>query len=85
MAAVAGSGELVFCGYSSVGVLHGVIELWRYRSAQACFDARVMARATPGWREAVRLAAGGAEEPEVGLVAGFQTSLLHPLAFSPMQ
>lgn len=69
------AGELAFFGYTELGVLNRVIEIWRYPDAQACLDGRVAARKAGEWRKAI-----GAAAP---LAARFQSSLMVPLLFSP--
>ena len=70
-------GELSFFGYTELGQLNRVIEIWRYPSAQACLDGRVAARGAQEWRACI-----GAAAP---LAARFNSSLMTPLAFSPWQ
>ncbi|WIA12449.1 hypothetical protein OEZ85_012484 [Tetradesmus obliquus] len=68
-------GLLVAFAHSDVGVLNNVVELWRYPSAAACIKARVSARAVQKWRDTIAAVTPGVQQ--------FQTSLLHPTAFSP--
>ncbi|KAG2444417.1 hypothetical protein HXX76_001170 [Chlamydomonas incerta] len=75
--AVDPEGKLVFFGYTDVGMLNHVVELWRYPSAQACIQARQAARTVPKWRETI-----GAVTPGV---QHFTSSFLHPAPFSPWQ
>ena len=45
------AGRLVFFGFTDIGVLNNVVELWRYPSAQAsirCMAARRLVRACTG-------------------------------------
>ena len=70
-------GQLVYFGYTEVGVLNSVLELWRYPSAAACIQARQAARKVPSWREAIAAVTPG--------VQTFQSSFLQPLPFSPLR
>jgi hypothetical protein len=70
-------GQLVWFGYSDVGVLNQVIELWRYPSAQACINARQAARKVQPWRDAIAAVTPG--------VQWFQSAFMQPVSFSPMQ
>eukprot|EP00798_Chlamydomonas_sp_ICE-L_P029606 gene29606-17888_t len=69
------TGQLAFFGYSEVGMLNTVIELWRYPSAQDCIKARQAARFVPEWRETI-----GAVTPGV---QHFSSSFMKPVSFSP--
>lgn len=68
-------GQLVFFGYTDVGMLNNVLELWRYPSAQACIRARQAARQAPIWRETMATV-----PPDV---QHFTSSFLKPLSLSP--
>ena len=70
-------GSLVYFGYTDVGVLNTVIELWRYPSAGSCMRARQAARTVPAWRETI-----GAVTPGV---QHFRSIFMNPLPFSPLQ
>lgn len=70
-------GKLVFFGWSDVGLLNNVVELWRYESAASCIRARQAARKVPQWRETI-----GAITPGV---QHFESAFLHPAKFSPWQ
>lgn len=70
-------GTLAFFGYTDVGVLNSVIELWRYPSAAACIAARKAAREVTQWRETI-----GAVTPGV---QHFRSAFLNPTAFSPLR
>mmetsp|Transcript_32859 Transcript_32859/g.72584 ORF Transcript_32859/g.72584 Transcript_32859/m.72584 type:complete len:271 (-) Transcript_32859:35-847(-) len=70
-------GRLVFFGYTDVGMLNNVVELWRYPSAQACIRARQAARQVVTWRETI-----GAVTPGV---QHFTSAFLKPVPFSPWQ
>jgi hypothetical protein len=70
-------GQLMFFGYTDVGILNKVIEIWRYPSAQACIKARQAARQVPEWREAIGAITPGVET--------FRTAFLNPMASSPLQ
>lgn len=71
------SSELIYFGYTDVGILNNVIELWRYPSAAGCMQARQSARKVAEWKEAI-----GAITPGVQT---FRSSFLHPLPFSRLQ
>jgi hypothetical protein len=71
------TGQLVHFGFTDVGTLNTVLELWRYPSAEACIRARQAARAVPAWREAIAAVTPGVQH--------FTSAFLHPLPFSPMQ
>ena len=75
--AVDTDGKLIFFGYTDVGMLNTVIELWRYPSAQACIKARQAARQVPIWRETIASVTPG--------VQNFRSIFLNPLPFSPLQ
>ena len=68
------TGELVFFGYSDIGTLNQIIELWRYPSAQACIQARQASRTIQEWRTCI-----GSVTP---MVQYFETQFLHPANFS---
>ncbi|KAG2447150.1 hypothetical protein HYH02_007896 [Chlamydomonas schloesseri] len=70
-------GKLVFFGYTDVGMLNHVMELWRYPSAQACIQARQAARTVPKWRETIGSVTPGVQH--------FTSAFLHPAPFSPWQ
>ncbi|KXZ48796.1 hypothetical protein GPECTOR_25g380 [Gonium pectorale] len=70
-------GKLVFFGYTDVGMLNNVVELWRYPSAQACIRARQAARGVPEWRQAIAAVTPGVQH--------FTSAFLHPTPFSPWQ
>lgn len=53
-------GALVMFGYTDVGMLNHVVELWRYKSAQACIRWVVLAvQAVHGWFGWYRWRRGG--------------------------
>lgn len=70
-------GKLVFLGYTDVGKLNYVMEVWRYSSAQASIEARRAARAVEDWRQAI-----AAVTP---MVQVFETRIMVPAIFSPWQ
>lgn len=67
----------MYFGYTDVGILNSVIELWRYPSAAACIRARQSARKVVAWRDAIATVTPG--------VQSFRSVFLHPLPFSPLQ
>lgn len=71
------SGQLVFFGFTEVGMLNSVVELWRYPSAQDCHDARQASRRVPQWRECIAAVTPGVEH--------FTSAFMHACPFSPMQ
>ena len=77
VAADPAGGDLVFFGFTEVGMLNRVVELWRYPSAQACWEARRAARGIQPWRDCI-----SAVTPGVDL---FTSNFMHALPFSPMQ
>lgn len=46
--------ELVFLGYTDVGVLNNLIEIWKYPTAQTCILARQASRNVDSWRECIK-------------------------------
>ena len=70
-------GKLVYFGYTDVGQLNTVVELWRYPSTGACMRARQAARKVPEWRETIAAVTPG--------VQFFRSTFLNPLPFSPLQ
>ncbi|GIL49252.1 hypothetical protein Vafri_5380 [Volvox africanus] len=70
-------GRLVFFGYTDVGMLNNVVEIWRYPSAQACIKARQAARTVPKWRETIAAITPGVQH--------FTSAFLNPAPFSPWQ
>lgn len=70
-------GKLVYLGYTDVGKLNYVMELWRYSSAQASIDARRAARAVEEWRQAIASV--------TPMVQVFETRIMVPASFSPWQ
>ncbi|GAB4816440.1 hypothetical protein N2152v2_003486 [Parachlorella kessleri] len=70
-------GALVFFGYTEVGMLNSVLELWRYPSAQASYEARQAARQVQAWRECIAEVTPGVQH--------FTSSFMHAVPFSPMQ
>ena len=73
----AGLGELAWMGYSDVGKLNQFVELWRYPSFQDHIKVREAARGAGEWRECI-----GKIAPMVQM---FDTRLVKPATFSPMQ
>ena len=73
----AGLGELAWMGYSDVGKLNQFVELWRYPSFQDHIRVREAARGAAEWRECI-----GRIAPMVQM---FDTRLVKPATFSPMQ
>ncbi len=59
------------------GMLNSVLELWRYPSAQACYEARQAARQVQAWRECIAEVTPGVQH--------FTSSFMHAVPFSPMQ
>jgi len=51
--AVSRDTELVFFGFTDIGMLNNVIEVWKYPSAAACMVARQEARKVEAWRECI--------------------------------
>ncbi|GAX80973.1 hypothetical protein CEUSTIGMA_g8408.t1 [Chlamydomonas eustigma] len=68
-------GKLVFFGYSDVGMLNNVVELWRFPSAQSCIRARQASRKVAAW--------GATMKAVTPNVLHFTSSFLRPLPFSP--
>ncbi|GLC46162.1 hypothetical protein PLESTB_001196400 [Pleodorina starrii] len=70
-------GRLAFFGYTDVGMLNNVVEIWRYPSAQACIRARQAARTVGKWRETIAAVTPGVQH--------FTSAFLNPAPFSPWQ
>lgn len=70
-------GKLVFFGFTDVGLLNNVIEIWRYPSYQSCMTAREGARTVQPWRDCI-----GAVTPHV---QWFRSTFMNPVATSPWQ
>ena len=73
----AGKSSLVWMGYSDVGKLNQFVELWRYDTMQDHIRARETARSASAWRQAVNDIAP--------MVQMFDTRLIRPTSFSPVQ
>lgn len=46
--------ELVFFGYTDVGILNNLVEIWKYPTAQTCILARQASRSVDSWRECIK-------------------------------
>ena len=51
--AVSPDTELIFFGFTDIGMLNNVIEVWRYPSAAACMASRQEARKVQAWRDTI--------------------------------
>lgn len=74
--AVSPDTELVFFGFTDIGMLNNVIEIWRYPSAAACMLAREEARKVPAWRDTIH-----AVTPKV---QHFTSSFMYSIKGSPL-
>lgn len=75
MAASPGT-ELVFFGFTDVGMLNNVIEIWQYESAQACIQSRQESRKVQPWRDCIATIT-----PKV---QNFRSMFMYPLRGSPL-